>query len=131
MTTRLYTPEDYATVAAWWALHKQPAVPQQVLPKCGVMVCAESGDPIAAVWLYQDNSVGVAWLAWVVTNAVLEPFVAADAIDCLLGAAETIAREAGYHAVFTWTDCRSLAHKLARNGFMLSCECASCFTKLI
>lgn len=119
MHTRLYRPEDYAIIADWWPLHRQPAVPEAILPKCGVVVCTEGSDvPIAATWIYQDNSVGVAWLAWLVTDATTPVFHIERALEILLGGAETIATELDYRVLFTMTDRGSLGRWFEKNGFV-------------
>lgn len=117
MTTRLYTPQDYPTVAAWWDGHKQPPVPPSVLPVCGVIV-EEEALPIAAAWLYQDNSVGVAWLAWIVSNPDVSAFDAEKALDVLLGGCEAVARDLNRGVLFTMTDRGSLGRWFERNGFV-------------
>ena len=116
MKTRLYVSGDYPTVEKWWAGHKQAAVPANVLPKCGVVV-ENNGKPLAAAWLYQDNSVGVAWLAWLVSNPEASPFVVAEALEVLFGATERVARDLQYGLMFTMTERGSLGRWLQRHGF--------------
>lgn len=129
MKTRLYESADYPLIAVWWQRHKQPAIPANVLPACGVIVTDDEGNPLAAVWLYMANNAPVAWFAWLVTDGLIEPFVAKDAIETAIGAVEKIAHDAGYKLLFTWTDARSLKQQFLTSGFTKSCEDAECFVK--
>lgn len=117
MTTRLYKPEDYATVAPWFEQHGSHPVPENVLPKCGVVVLDEEEKLLAAAWLYQDNSVGVAWLAWIVSNPDQPLFHVQPALQRLLGACEAAARELGYGLLFTMTERPALGRWLLQSGF--------------
>lgn len=117
MNTRLYKAEDYPVIADWWHRHNQPPVPVHILPKCGVVVCGEDGVPIAATWLYQDNSVGVAWMAWLVTDGKTTPFTVDKAVLMLVEAASTVARELNYGLLFTMTDRPGLGKWFERNGW--------------
>jgi hypothetical protein len=64
---RPYAPEDYQTIAAWWKGHCWEAVPAAILPKLGV-VAESDGHGLCAAFLYMDNSVGVSWMEWLVSN---------------------------------------------------------------
>jgi hypothetical protein len=116
MTTRLYKPEDYATVSEWFTRHGSKAVPEAVLPRCGVVVMEESL-PLAAAWIYQDNSVGVAWLAWIVTNSDIPAATAVESLNFLIRASEAVAKGLGYGVMFTMTEKPALGRLLQRQGF--------------
>ena len=117
MTARLYTPADYPTVAEWFAAHGQPAVPEAVLPACGVVMEDAEGRAACAAWLYQAQGVSVAWLAWMVSNPALTPMQAEDALNGLVGASEAVARDLGATVMFTMTERRGLGALLQRRGF--------------
>jgi len=117
MTTRLYQPEDYAVISPWWAGHGGALVPEGVLPKCGVVVVTEEAKLSAAAWLYMDNSVGVAWMSWMVTNPELGPIKAAKTLGVLLGAVEVICDEFDYGILFTMTESKGVGQWLCRQGF--------------
>tara|TARA_R110000824_G_scaffold382368_1_gene575550 strand:- start:327 stop:722 length:396 start_codon:yes stop_codon:yes gene_type:complete len=117
MTTRLYTPEDYATVMPWWEGHGSLPIPEAVLPKCGIVVEMEEGLPSAVAWLYMDNSVGVAWMSWMTTNPLLGPIKAASALTVLLGAMEQLCAEFDYGLLFTMTESKGVGQFLCRKGF--------------
>ena len=103
--------KDHPVVAAWWEAHGWPVVPAAILPKLGVL--ASDGDmPVAAAWLYMDNSVGVSMLEWLVTNpdatgrqslaaigAVVE-FLAARAVELDYGAMLTSCRQPGLARIY-------------------------------
>ena len=117
MKTRLYEPEDYAVISPWWVGHAGSLVPEDVLPKCGVVTESDDGMPLAAAWLYMDNSVGVAWMSWLVSNPDVGPIKAAKAIGVLLEALEELCKEFNYGVMFTMTDQKGLGQFLSRKGF--------------
>lgn len=116
MKARLYAPKDYAKVRRWWGLHGQPEVPRNILPKCGVVV--EDGRTlVCAGWLYQDNTVGVAWLAWIVSNPRKSSMRVFRGLKELLGGVEAVARSQGRSLLFTMTDRDALGRFLVSEGF--------------
>ena len=116
MLARLYKPEDYPTVRAWFIAHGGQPVPASMLPRCGI-VAESDGQPRAAAWLYQDNSVGMAWLAWMVSCPHQPLFHVEQALSCVLGAAERVARDLGYGVMLTMTEKPALGRWLRRQGF--------------
>lgn len=120
MKTRLTTNEDYAVVATWWPAHGWNVVPQVVLPKCGVMVESDAGEPMAAAWLYMDNSVGVAWMEWAVTNPKNTPKQSYLAITMLVQAVREVALELDYGVLMTSARQEALVRVYERNGFTKS-----------
>lgn len=117
MKARLFKTEDYGTIKEWFEGHGQSAVSAALLPKCGVVAEDENGTPMAAGWIYQDNSIGVAWLAWLVTNPRCKPAAARRALTCVLEGAEAICREFNYGVLFTMTHKNGLGRWLEQNGF--------------
>lgn len=60
--------KDCPMVHEWFLAHGQAPVPLELLPKLGIVVFGESSlRPMAAMWLYMDNSVGVCFLERAVT----------------------------------------------------------------
>jgi hypothetical protein len=103
--------QDHATLSAWWTAHGFPVVPLPVLPKLGVMAFdGELG--LAAGFLYMDNSVGVCWLEWLVTNpeatgrqslagiAAVVEFMAERALEMDYGVMLTSCRQEGLARIY-------------------------------
>lgn len=65
MYLREYRPEDHPMLMRWWKAHGWPGVSKAILPKMGFIV-ENNGKPVIAGFVYMDNSVGVAFLEWVV-----------------------------------------------------------------
>lgn len=104
-------------VEKWFEHHQDGiSVPQNLLPKLGIIVEVD-GVPSCAGWVYHDNSIGVAWLAWLVTNPENGPIRSADALEYLIGAAGEAARANDYGVIFTMTEKSGLGALLKRNGF--------------
>ena len=116
MTTRLYDPKDYAVISPWWEAHGGKIVPEEILPQCAVVV--EYNDKLAAAaWLYMDNSVGVAWMSWMVTNPEFGPIKAAKSLTVLLKGMEELCSEFNYGLLFTSSNSKGVGQWLARQGF--------------
>lgn len=116
MNIRLFQSDDYPTVSDWWNGHGWPAVPENMLPKLGV-IAEDEGEGIAAAWLYMDNSVGVCWLAWFVGNpdATGKEIIQANRIICQFLEEEALRMDYGV----MMTTCRqdSLSKLYQKNGF--------------
>lgn len=120
MKTRLYSPQDYQTALDWWHIREHPEVPSVILPRCGVVVEAtagpQDGDPLMIGWLYLDNSVGVAMLAFMIGNPHSTTRTAAMALQHLAECARQVAAELGYPVLLV-TAKESVSRFLGRHGF--------------
>ncbi|EIP99320.1 hypothetical protein OpiT1DRAFT_03834 [Opitutaceae bacterium TAV1] len=92
-----------------------------MLPECGLIV-ERDGIPKLAAWLYQDNSCGVAWLAWVTKNPAIHARETATDVKVLLGAVDEIARTQNRHTVICTTKVRGLGRTLMRCGYAANHE---------
>lgn len=68
-------------ICEWYKGHGHLPTPLDVLPKFGVVV-ENFGDPVAALWLYMDNSVGVCFAEKMVTAPGLSLGLASKALMC-------------------------------------------------
>lgn len=118
MKTRLYTPEDYALAAQWWGMHGTDGIPSNVLPALGVVAIEDDGTPLAMAWLYQDNTVGVAWVGWMTTKHGLLPLKAERALRILMGGVDAAARAQGRGLLFTMTKRFALGRWLEGQGWI-------------
>lgn len=116
-TIRHYTPEDYPTVAEWWKGHDWPPVPEQVLPKPGI-IAERDGVPLGAVWLYMSNSNGVAMMEWLVVKPDIPGRQALAIIKALVEGVEIEARCGDYGVIFTSCKQPALAKIIERCGFV-------------
>jgi len=104
-------------VADWWAGHGMPSIPKPIVPACGVIAETLDGEPLAAVWLYQDNTTPMAFMHHLVTNPKNKPRVSAAAIPVLLGGVREVCAGLGRSVVQTLVPKRSLKRYLAEAGF--------------
>lgn len=116
---RPYDKDDYPTLLGWWEKHGVPPVPQFYLPDCG-LVAIEDGHPTAAAWVYFDNSIGLAWFAWLVSNPAVSPVVAERGMRSLLAAAEEICRAQNRPVLFVEAPRASLEKWYRRQGFLVN-----------
>ena len=109
-------PAIYHTLESWWTGHGWQAVPEQILPRLGIL--ASDGErPLAAGFLYMDNSVGVAMLEWLVTDPEAPARKAAVALSRLVDFAKQEAKALDYSVILTTCRQESLVRLMEKNGF--------------
>jgi hypothetical protein len=137
ITLKEYSPEDYPMLAAWWAGHRWQAVPESVLPKLGVVATYSNREaqhedvPLCAAFLYMDNSVGVCWLEWLVSNPNGSPMEVLRAIRAVIEFMEERAKELGYGVMLTACRQASLVKIYERAGFAKTDEGVTHMLKVI
>lgn len=67
MTIKQFDNSMYDQIASWWTGHGVFPVPCESLPATSAVAMHED-KPIAAAWMYLDNSVGVCLMAWPVVD---------------------------------------------------------------
>jgi hypothetical protein len=113
---RFYDPEnDYAMISDWFAVHGAKCPPEQILPKLGV-VCTMDQEPVAALWLYMDNSVGVCWAEYPVTRPKLKLSQSRDALENLFTYMRRFAASNAY-PIMRVTTIAPISRYLERFGF--------------
>lgn len=114
-TMRLYEPKDYEMLCEWRYARGKIAIPEIMLPKCGV-VCECDGVPVASVFLHMSNSNGMCLAEHAVSAPGLSLKAAREAFGHCMECLKKIAADLGYHtmAVFTYP---GIARTLERHGF--------------
>jgi hypothetical protein len=112
MTARLYTPEDYPTIKAWWTGHAWAPIPEKFLPSTGIIV-----GQAAAAFLYDDPTSQIAAMEFTVTNPHNSPMRSMRAIGALVTAMQALATQRGKSALFTACRQHSLARLFTATGF--------------
>lgn len=112
---------DYETLTAWWKGHGWDAVPRVILPKLGAMVVMNEVQT-AAAFLYMDNSVGVCWLEWLVTNPAANPMHTVRGVSQVITFLGERALKLDYGVMFTTCRQPSLVRLYERNGFVKTDE---------
>lgn len=112
----IYSPELYPVIEKWWTGHGWPAVPEQILPKLGV-VAKWKEQPVAAAWLYMDNSIGVSMMEWIVSNPEAPQRAVGIAICSIVEFLKAEAKSLGYGVMLSTCQQESLSKLLCRQGF--------------
>lgn len=108
--------EDYDMLASWWAAQKFPVIPWEALPQIGVLI-GDENEPLAAGWLYQTDSC-IAWIEWVVANPKPQDRkLRSLAIDAVISALTTQAKEIGAKMIFTSNKHARLGKRFKDQGF--------------
>lgn len=119
---RDYTPEDYPMLCEWWKGHGWEAVPELMLPKLGVIVDEFDAygfpKPIAASFLYMDNSCGVAMMEWTVSNPKAAGRTTLKAISTIIEFLSISAKEMNYAVILTTCKQQSLSRVFEKGKFI-------------
>lgn len=119
---REYTPNDYPMLCEWWRGHGWDPVHELMLPKLGVIVDEFDADgfqmPIAASFLYMDNSCGVAMMEWTVSNPKAAGRSIFKAISTIIDFLAISAKEMGYSVILTTCKQPSLARVFQKGKFI-------------
>jgi hypothetical protein len=113
---KVFEKSDYPMVSEWWNAHGWNAVPFGVLPKLGIIAQMDEV-PVAAGWLYMDNSVGVSILEWMVANPDAKPKAVYKSIKTIVEFLKTQAKEMNYAVMLTTCKQESLARVYEKTGF--------------
>lgn len=116
---------DYEKISSWWEAHGWNPVPKAILPRLGIVAFFQSGEErrdAAAAWLYMDNSIGVSWLSWLVTNPEINESECAIAIKALTEFMKERAVAMDYGIMMTAAQQESLVRMHERNGFIKADE---------
>lgn len=89
-------------IAKWCEAHDYGGLPSHILPKLGVVVQADGHD-VAALWLYMDNSCGVAFAEHPITKGGLNPKLAKAALVFAMRFLQKEAAACGYHTIIIRT----------------------------
>jgi hypothetical protein len=100
---RMYDPaQDAAMIAEWCQAHGYSGMPAHILPALGVVAQADDED-VAALWLYMDNSCGVAFAEHPITRGGLSTKLAKAALVMAMRFLQKEAAATGYHTIIIRT----------------------------
>jgi hypothetical protein len=100
---RMYDPaQDAPIIAKWCEDHHYAGIPNAILPRLGVVVQAD-GEDVAALWLYMDNSCGVAFAEHPITKGGLSLKLAKASLIHAINFLKLEARSCGYHTIIIRT----------------------------
>jgi hypothetical protein len=100
---RMYDPaQDAAMIAEWCQAHGYSGMPPHILPALGV-VAQVDGEDVAALWLYMDNSCGVAFAEHPITRGGLSTKLAKAALVMAMRFLQKEAAATGYHTIIIRT----------------------------
>lgn len=113
---RPYTPDDYPLLSAWWTGHGVASTPAGCVPGLG-MVASYDGRETFAAFLSMDNSCGLCYLLWPVSNPAASARAVVRCIDPVVELLREIATGFGYHTLLAMTHAESLAKHFSKLGF--------------
>jgi len=107
-------------ISTWWEGHGWSAIPQAILPRLGALAVGDDSTPLAAAWLYMDNSVGVAMLEWLVSNPEAPPRQVLRALRAVVDFLKAEAEALDYGVVLATCRQASLSAVLCKEGFQVT-----------
>ena len=112
--------KDYELMEDWSWEHGKPPPPREMLPSLGA-VCERNGEPVALLFLYMDNSVGVCWAEFPTTKPAMP---VKDSVSALLHLLEFMkkAAAANNYGFMRVTTHPAIARYLKKAGFAPSME---------
>lgn len=114
----------------WWKAHGWPGVSKAILPKLGLII-ENQGKPVVAGFLYMDNSVGVAFLEWVVGAPDATGKEIVLGIGVLVDFMGQRAKELNYGILITACRQEALVRLYEKNGFEKTDEGLTHLIKLL
>jgi hypothetical protein len=130
MFIREYRSEDHAMLMRWWKAHGWPGVSKAILPKLGLII-ENNGKPVVAGFLYMDNSVGVAFLEWVVGSPDASGKEIVVGIGVLVDFMGKRAKQLDYGILITACRQEALVRLYEKNGFQKTDEGLTHLIKLL
>jgi hypothetical protein len=114
---RAYDPEtDYPMLSQWWEGHGVPATPRECLPKLGMVAEWDKRESFAA-FVSMDNSCGVCYLLWLVSNPAAAARIVVKCIAPTVELLQEIVGGMGYHTMLAMTHAESLSKYFRKLGF--------------
>lgn len=118
MKVERFNPEKhYEAAKAYWTAHSWPVMPLTALPRLGLTVAKEGGEPLCFGWLYRTDS-SFAWLEWVVADKESDKLERGEALDLLISSLTTEARKLGHTIIFTTVKHPKLIERYKAHGFI-------------
>lgn len=93
--------QDYDVLCEWLAKRKMQSIPKELLPALSLVL--EEERPIAFCAIYLDNSINVAFLAWVTTDPEMNSIEGGRAVDLIIKSAENLCKIHGYRILLACT----------------------------
>lgn len=107
---------DYPLISGWWAGHGVASTPAECLPRLG-MVASYDGQETFAAFLSMDNSCGLCYLLWSVSNPAGKGRQVVACIAPVVDLLREISKGFGYHTMLAMTHAESLAKYFSKLGF--------------
>lgn len=108
--------KHYPHLLMWWFDRDYPSVPISLLPRAGLVVETENGDPICAGFLYATDG-NTAQIAHLVSDKGMRQEIRSPALDLLIMALEKIAISGGFEMVTGATNLPQLIQRYRKLGF--------------
>ena len=108
--------KDYAMIAAWWEAHGSKMMKPQHLPRTGIIIDI-NGQPVSAGFLYRTDSELCAF-EFFVYDPNADKAVRNTALNALIDAAVSWAKDNGFSLVYLSTGIQKLTRRLQAKGFL-------------
>lgn len=114
-----YNPEFHPVIATWWESHEWPVIPIEALPATGRIATNDRGEMVCAVWLYRTDST-IAWLDFYISDPRASKTEVSEGLDLIIEELSLIAKDNGFHSIFTSLGHRGLLRRLGKHNFQVA-----------
>lgn len=113
---RAYTEADHPLISSWWKAHSVAVIPHCALPKTSA-VCEFEGVPVAASWVYLDNSISLGFMAWTCADPDAKGKVTLQAIHTVIKFLTTHTEEDLGYILMALSAQHGLTKLMEKHGF--------------
>jgi len=115
-----------------WAIARKVMLIKALLPKIGnIIYNDDTGENLACGWLYMDNSVGVAFPHWLLTNPKNDMRISRESIQLLGEWMESVAKDLNYGCFVTFFEDGVLSKEAEKLGYKLVGKGQNIYIKLL
>lgn len=110
--------EMYPIIEKWWVGHGQFPVNQELLPQTSAVAQDGEDNLLAAAWVYFDNSVGVAMLAWPVVDPDAKGKQKLKALNIIIDHLTEFVKSLGYGMLIAFSSKESINRLYKKKEFV-------------
>lgn len=101
---------------SYWKEYGWPVVPEEILPKIGLVVQNSNNIPLCAGFIYRTDSI-MCLFEWIIADPKLDKELRAKALILLITKVKDVIVKLGFKHIITQTKNKGLIDKLKNSGF--------------
>lgn len=114
-----YSQLFHPVIAEWWVGHEWPVIPPEALPEIGRIATNDRGEMVCAAWLYKTDST-LSWMEFYISDPKASKTEISEGLDLIINDLCEVAKDAGFHTVFTSMEHSGLIRRMQKHDFKVS-----------